>query len=245
MFEAEGIVLSRRKIDSQNIYMTLLTRNLGKIEVYAKGAMNPKSPINKGAQPFVFGVFTIRGNKSYTLSGVEVNDAYYSLREDLEKLAYASYAVSLVSRVLPEGESNKRVYELLVNCIHLLDRGVVKRDIVRTYLELSILKLLGVGPETESCISCGSASDLRFSISGGGAVCTSCMGEELTGIDIGVTGINFFTKAKQSDIRTFMKLEMDTGLLKKLEPVIDSYYLYHLDIDIKAMKKQIDFYNGL
>jgi len=130
-FETEGIVLKRRKITDSDVFMTLFTVKLGKIQVFVKGGNYPKNALSKGTHPFTVADYSLRGSQKYTLAQVEIKNSFYHFREDLRTLSYGSYFVDFVDKSLKEDEHNHGLYTLLLEALRALDRQNL--DEVKTY----------------------------------------------------------------------------------------------------------------
>jgi DNA repair protein RecO (recombination protein O) len=244
LFETEGIVLKRRKINHTDVFITLLSKNLGKVQVFIKGASNPRSSLNKGSHPFVCGHFTLRGDKTFSLSGVDIEDSFYHFREDLKKLSYGSYFLDFIDHALDEDQSNRVLYQLLWDSLQYLSntKGVEER--LKLYFELRALKAMGVMPQVHQCVNCGKTQEKfhAISIEEGGVVCDDCHKDLHQGMRIHSTMALLMDYVDKTKIGDFVKKEIDGLLVTKMDIFINSYVDYHLGLSNLKSKKFLKIY---
>lgn len=244
LFETEGIVLKRRKINHNDVFITLFSRNLGKIQVFVKGGSNPRSSLNKGVHPFVSGRFMLRGEKTYSLSSVEVADSYYHFREDLKKLSYGSYMLDFADRVLEENEGNKGLHTLLGDALKALASKEGVEEKLRLYFEMKALGLLGYQPQVERCVVCGAEQPRyhAFDVPDGGVVCDPCHSRDGKGMRTHSTILLLMAYVQNTDLEHFLGKEIDGLLISKLDILINSYMEYHLGLANLKSKRFLEIF---
>ncbi len=176
-YRTEAIVLRRKDFGEADRVLTLLTPEHGKLRVVAKGIRKPAS--RKGGHLELFTrsrLLLAKGHDLDIVTQAETVNAYRPLREDLLRGAYASYAVELLDRLMPDEQENREMYALLRDA---LDWFCAATDLALSarYYELQLLGLAGFRPELRRCVVRGEeivAEDQFFSAALGGAVCARC-----------------------------------------------------------------------
>ena len=107
---------------------------------------------------------------------MEIKQAFPALRNDLERLARASYYCELLDRFTVERDASDslRLYDLTVAALSLLSENAVKIDVLVHAYEMRLLEILGYAPELNKCVMCGEETmqgALGFSPGLGGVLC--------------------------------------------------------------------------
>ncbi|MBN2898633.1 MAG: DNA repair protein RecO [Clostridia bacterium] len=239
-----GIVLKTVKLSDSDILITLFSDKHGKITAVAKGARNARSKLNAASQLFVYGEYSLSmGAKWNYVNSVEVYDAYYTIREDLESLTYASYFVELTSFVLPEDTANLKLFSILKNVLECLKDQRAGGRFLKVVYELKCLDLLGYRPETTACIQCGNEEQLYFmSIEEGGVLCESCALNLKKGLKIGKKLSRLMTLILNEDTIKLCQLEINDFYVEKMDILLNNYLKHH--VGVKRFKS-IEFLDTL
>ena len=126
------------------------------MQAVARGARRPRNRYAAACQLFthVKGQF-YHGKNLDTLSQIDIVESYRKLREDLTRMAYATYACELADEMIREREKNNETpFLLLLTTLHLFNEGDGYEAILRAY-ELKLLSIQGFRPNLEDCVSCG------------------------------------------------------------------------------------------
>lgn len=92
---------------------------------------------------------------------------------DFDLLAAAGYVVGLWLEAFPDETDESAAYRLLRIALESLDAGVPPHWLL-AWVELQVLRLLGLSPELRQCILCGARPASRFSVEAGGVTCSRC-----------------------------------------------------------------------
>lgn len=237
--ETPAVVLRRKKITANDAYLTLFSRSLGRVEVYARNANHPKSPLLAGAQPFVYGLFSLSGSKSFQLRSVEVFANFYGLREDLDSMLLASYIAQAAIALTPERESNQVIFETIVNCYSLLEKFPELGDAILIHFYAVCLKQLGIKPEMGQCIVCGEVEAPWFDIASGGRLCSEHRTDSAFEAEAELTLLD---QALQLSIARFLNRRPDPETAQYLQRLLEDYFDFHLETHLRDTRKQLEDY---
>ena len=171
-----GIVLSVYPVGESDRRLTILSKERGKLQVFARGCRRVKSPLHAIAQPLVAGEFMISDSRTYSyLASGEGRDFYPELKEDLDSIYYSTYFAELAEYFTLEGQDERQVLNLLSVTFSAMKKRLVPLKLIRGIYELKLLQIQGIGMQCFRCLACGRDTDLvRISFEDGGLYCTDC-----------------------------------------------------------------------
>ncbi len=235
----EAVVLNARDYGEAHKIVTLLSREMGKIDAVAKGVRKPKSRSRGAVQWLSLSRFELyEGRGLYTIIQGENLQRFTDIQEDLRKLAYASYLVEFLNEILPQGEASERVFFLLVATLHLLNSGNSEAMVSRMF-EVKLLKILGYNPELDNCVSCNAPlkeNEVLFSVALGGVLCPQCNNEDPSASRVNAGIIALWKKLATTDLKVFTRLKASSSHNNDLQRLVQEYVLYHLEKRLKSLK---------
>ncbi|SCX93604.1 DNA repair protein RecO [Alkaliphilus peptidifermentans] len=232
LIKTEGFVIKNRKYSENDSLLAIFTRKAGKINAIAKGARKPKSNLLAGIQPFCYSDFVLyKGRNLYTVSQCEPKQIFYTIREDLNRLAYGSYVLELTETVTTEGQTNNRLFNLLGKTLHILAKEDIEINTVIRAFELKFLVYSGYRPSLNSCVSCGSKeiANIRFSFKEGGIICPQCVQTDPFAVKISDVTIKLADYLLHKDIMEIQKLKIHDSLNNQLKKLIKKYIMTHIN----------------
>jgi len=156
--------------------LTLFSREKGKLTVMATGVKNIKNELSAAAQPLCCGIFSYANVKGkYYLKQCEIKKSYIALASDYDAYFAACSIIDFLDRLLSDIDDFNEIFILAVNCIDALQRKVPPCEVMG-YFAVKILDILGLNPDMQNCVLCGSEIEKAkyFSTEEGGAVCPTC-----------------------------------------------------------------------
>lgn len=92
---------------------------------------------------------------------------------DFDLLASAGYVVGLWLEAFPADTDESAPYRLLRIALESMDAGLDPGWLL-AWVDLQVLRLLGLAPELRHCVLCGRQDVSRFSVEAGGVACSRC-----------------------------------------------------------------------
>lgn len=142
--DVKGVVLSAQRLGENDKRLVVLTRERGKITVFANGVRKLNNPNMAVSNPFVFATFHLyEGRSAYTLVSAEVVSYFTQLAEKQPAVWYGFYFLELASYYGREGEEASSMVDLLYLSLKALLRGSLGIDHIRRTFELRMMVING------------------------------------------------------------------------------------------------------
>jgi DNA repair protein RecO (recombination protein O) len=176
------VVLSSRPLGEADRWLTLFTREQGKIDAVVKGVRRTSSRWGGRLEPFnVCDLVLYRGRSRATVTSAQLVDVFRHLRADREALTAAAVGCEAAALLFAEGEPEERVFALLRTALREIDAGFegpAGQAPIVVGLLVKLLYEAGYLPILDRCASCGAGDRaLAFSAARGGLVCGDCLGD--------------------------------------------------------------------
>ena len=175
----QGIVLRRADYREHDRMLPLLTPFSGRVETVARGCRKPGSPLMSSAELFAYGEYVLYQGKGR--SGVvsfSLIDSFYPLREDYDRLRFASYMLQILEAQAIPGDRADRLFQLLIRSLKRLCYMPLEPRAVTAAFLLMDAALSGYRPRLSHCVRCGrrmEENEIRlFDIEEGGPLCADC-----------------------------------------------------------------------
>ena len=236
-YNLQAIVLRSRLYKEHDKLVSLFSLERGRFTALAKGASRPTGGLRGLTQPFTQVNLTLaRGRGSLdTITQGEVERPFISLRQDLPKIAYASYMAELICLAMPEDKPSRSVFTLLLAAFALLDMDIAP-PVASFFFELRLLAALGLAPHLEDCMGCGRSlkgGSFLLAPARGGLLCLSCAGAT-PGSPLSLGAIMSMLHILREPLSRLPQLKIGPARLEEMEQAICSYIDYHLEYALRA-----------
>lgn len=141
----EGIIIKRKNYHEADKILTVFTKEVGKIQIKAKGIRKITSKRASHTELLNHVVFSAYKNQGIpVLTEVIAINTFYEIKENLEDVGFAYHICELIDRLCPEGQGEEKIFTLLCETISLLPQKTKKIEYMNEFGR-DLLGILGYG----------------------------------------------------------------------------------------------------
>ena len=174
--KSAAVVIGSFPLGESDRVVTFFSRDFGKVRGVAKASRRPRSRFTGALELFTLGqlVFFDTGRSELVrIDHFDVVHPLARLREDLDRLGHASWAIECVGRLTAERDPHVGLFALLVRTLRSMERIAPGR--VAVCFVIRCLEALGHRPRLDACVECGRRAPFpRARLGEGGLVCEAC-----------------------------------------------------------------------
>ena len=230
--ETSGIILYNRNFREDDKLVKIFTETDGKRMFFVKHAR--KSQLNSVIQPLTVADFILKINDdglSYIEDYKEVK-LYQHINEDLFKLSYATYIVSLMDAAITDNVADPHLFAFLKKTLDLINDGL-DYVILTNIFEIQILDRFGVQLNFHECAFCHRVGlPFDFSYKYSGLLCPDhyIRDDHRSHLDPNIPYLlNQFQSIQFDDLKTIsIKPEMKENIRLFIDDLYDNYVGLHL-----------------
>jgi DNA repair protein RecO (recombination protein O) len=226
LHHTNGINLRISDFSDADRYVSVLTRDRGLIEVFARGARRTKSPLLRATEIFSLSAYVLfEKNDRFSVNTASVIEGFAGLQKDLTRLTCAAHLAEVWMTVAQPGEPQPELYELAAYTLHALAEQLNDPLLIVRACETRVLALSGYAPALDVCSVCGctlaGAERLRFSFPLCGPVCerAACLRADSTHRYGGRTALQL-SRGTRKALAYFMQAPVSRLFGFKLTPEI-------------------------
>jgi DNA repair protein RecO (recombination protein O) len=242
--KTHAFVLKTQDYRDTSLLASFYTKEHGKIRGIIRGIRDTRARFGSMLEPFSLNEILFykrkRGGDLHQVTQVDLIDLFAPLREDLERVAFASYFAELLDELVEVEDPNLEIFDLLQSSLTFLSADVSPRRAARIF-ETKLLDFLGLMPETGVCVVCKSENPdpVFFSVVLGGIHCKNC--ENKPGLAKGVSMpvsrgvLNFIEHVKTADFRNLYHVKVSQEVGEILEKILRRFVDFHLHHKLKSV----------
>ena len=239
----KGIVLRANDSKESDRILTVLTAEMGKIPVVAKGARSRRSKVAAVTQLFTYSELTLSESHGwqYLTEGSTI-ELFDGVRGDIELLSLASYFAEITEWVASDDGESALLLSHLLNALYALGTLHRPQELVKAAFEMKLMALIGFEPLFDGCAACGEmeSSQPVFDLQGGTLLCHPCAGMSGT-VPLTPGTVAAIRHVLYGDPKRLYSFSLEKADLRCFARVAESYTRAMLDRNFHTL----DFYKSL
>lgn len=142
-----GMILETGPVNDYDRRLVILTKERGKITVFANGARRQGNKMMAATNAFCFGNFKLyEGKTAYNLIDAEILSYFEELRTDFEGAYLGMYFLELAGYYTRENNDELDMLKLLYQSVRAIVKPNINNELVRAVYEIKALCINGIFP---------------------------------------------------------------------------------------------------
>ena len=226
-----GIILRYADYREVDRILTLFSREKGKIAISARGCRRQNNPISGSCQLFAYSEIVAFENRGrYTINTADLCEAFYPIREDIDRFTCASFVTTLCDFLIGDDEQSEEMFTLLYHTLSFLSYTDIDPLDMAICFAVRALRISGYMPVLSYCVKCRTRvtaqKTVRFAPDLGGSVCDSCSSESITVSALALEAMRRMSQLADKDIR---KVKLPETVRKELLTLLRAYSMCTFD----------------
>ena len=150
-YRTQGLVIKKINRGESDQFLTIFTKDYGKLEILGKAIRKITSKLRGGAELFYLSeIEFIRGKTHKTLTDAILIDKFSSIRKDLGRLQAAYKICRVLNDLVVKEEEDEKIWQLLNEILEKLNNTKFKINNLQLayyYFFWNLVSILGYQPE--------------------------------------------------------------------------------------------------
>lgn len=223
----QGLIIREQQTGEADRLVTVLTRDMGVIRAFVRGARSIKSRSLSATQLLGYSKLSIFMSRDvYTIDEAEPIEVFFGVRSDFSRTSLAMYFCELICELAPEETDSAELLSLTLNTLYMLSNNKLPVRQIKAVFELRMLSLSGYMPGIVACNSCGKFADetMFFDTESAQLYCSSCKAPvHCIPLTIGV--VTAMRHICLSDPQKIFSFKLSNSGLKELSDISERYLL--------------------
>ena len=236
-----GLVLRQTVTKETDLILTVLTPDLGRISVIAKGARSKKSKVSAACQLLTYSEMTLteRG-EWYYLSEASTVALFDGVRQDIVLLSLGSYFAEFCEAVCTP-EAAPELLRLLLNALYALAEQHKDPATVKPAFTFRLMALSGFEPYCDACAVCGKTPEKPMLDVVQGVI--HCAGCKTTGLSLPLTNgaLDALRYILNCDDKKLYSFSVPPADLKLLDHAAEAFVSAQLERSFRTL----DYYKSM
>lgn len=242
IIKTKALVIREYIVGESDKYVTLFTKEYGKIQALAPKAKKADRGFASSTQLFVYGDFILTSFKdTYRLVNAEIIEMFHDIRNNLEALSYASYVMEFVQYVTEPMLSQPALLKLTLQTLKAFTYEGASYELIRRIYEIRALSEIGFGLQMGVCTECGEVlkeddnAIYYFSVEAGGLVCQGCMPYYKDIIRISYSTRFTIHYILTSPVNKLYHFTVSQPIQKQINEICDRYVPFYINKSFKTI----------
>lgn len=241
--KTKGIVISVKKYKESSKILSIFTEKRGVINIFASGALRPKSGLLLATEKFVESEFIFQiSYNNYYIKSADILNSNLDLGLNPKIYLIGELICEILEKSMPEHLVDEKAYNLVVKTFEFLLKNQINEEYLKLGFMIKYISHIGFTPIIHHCSNCSSRNynDMYFSNESGGLICSSCLENNTDCVKISKEEISIIIKLLYSKYEEYVDFNFDKLLLKKISNLIYNYFLFNSDLNELQSQKRIE-----
>lgn len=246
ILKTEAIVLRTFDFRETSLIAHFFTRDYGRLDGILKGIRGEPGKFASNLEPFSLNeiiFYQARNSGLHLISQCDLKDDFTAIRNNLKSIAYASYIMDLIGRLMQPDDKNMHGYELTLSALKQMCSGCDAEKVLYIFL-IKFLKSIGFQPRLDGCIACDRdiLAAAFFNVKRGGLICAQCTPRGAGGPADGYTSdvlggtIASILHIEQGNWEDALRLGLSAKIKDELKNILHNFMEFHLQLKPKSEK---------
>ena len=232
--KVRAVITRTMKWSDTSKIVSLFCRDMGRIDVLAKGARSQRSNYRGVLESLNLVeaiVYHSPQRELQVLSKVSLEASFRKIREDLKKTGYALSIIELINIFILYDQKDAIFFDFLIFILWFLEEHK-SEEIAFWYFILKLTSYLGFKPAFSACRQCGrdiKTEEVYFSYAVGSVICRKCLGGITDYFHISNDNVSFLAKLQNTHYRKIDQITPPDDGVKFMTHFLLDYLKYHTD----------------
>lgn len=234
----DGLIIREMQTGEADRLVTVLTRDMGVIKAFVRGARSIKSRSLSATQLLGYSRFSIYMSRDiYTIDEAEPVEVFFGVRGDFARTSLAMYFCELICELAPEGSDSQEILSLALNTLYKLSNNKLPTHQLKAIFEMRLLSLTGYMPDLVGCSECGKYTDetMLFDVEHSQLYCSSCRPSQHT-FELSLGVVTALRHICLSDPEKVFSFTLSASGLKSLSEISEIYLLARTQRRYKSLE---------
>jgi DNA repair protein RecO (recombination protein O) len=209
LLKTEAIVLRKLDYGDSSRIIHFFTEEFGKLTAIIKGARSSKSKLGLILDSFNYVQIVLYKKETRDIqivSDVDLLNHFGVIKEDFQRMQYASAIVELLSNLVSENEAHKKLFIGTVKALEILNHPLRDPKLFFTKYLIFFIKEIGYAISIDKCSQCETLINTNQTVGfnyDSGIICSDCKSDRLVHLELEKELFNLFIclNHKQNEIK--------------------------------------------